>query len=390
MKNFLLLFFAMLCFGTSSGQWQQLNNVPFNTHHGVGFAHEGQGYVLSGGLNGGFASRIFYKYDPASDSWENLGDYPGPARGYSIGKMWEGKLYFGMGISENFTGLNDFWVYDVDANEFTELPECPCIGRSHPAFEIVDGIVYMGMGGGPAGDLGDWWSYNIDTQEWTQLADNPTNRHHPYQFEIDGQIYVGSGHFADWNRYDPASNFWFPVAPLDTRVAGTQFAFNGKGYALSGTDTFHDNLPTGEFWEYDPVENTWTAIEEHPGGSRWAPASFIIDDMLYFFGGWATIEQEEFHMLSYPLGDPPSSANDLPNAEPITVHPNPATDEVYLDLSRRAGTDYQLTIFNLMGQQVSSMDFKNNTVDVSSLVKGTYLFEVRGEEQIFIAKVVKQ
>ena len=36
-------------------------------------------------------------------------------------------------------------------------------------------------------------------------------------------------------------------------------------------------METGEFWAYDPVSNTWEARPDHPGQSRWAPASFIID-----------------------------------------------------------------------------------------------------------------
>jgi len=63
-------------------------------------------------------------------------------------------------------------------------------------------------------------------------------------------------------------------------VAGTQFSYNGFGYVLSGDGDNHGSMNTGEFWAYDPVTDTWDELPPHPEGSRWAPASFIIDGEL--------------------------------------------------------------------------------------------------------------
>ena len=127
---------------------------------------------------------------------------------------------------------------------------------------------------------------------WSQKDNFPSlPRHHPYQFGIGDYVYTGFGHgngiFNDWYRYDIAGETWTQVAslPAEGRVAGTQFSHNGMGFVLSGDGEDHQSMETGEFWAYDPVADTWLELPPHPEGSRWAPASFIIDGEAYIING---------------------------------------------------------------------------------------------------------
>ena len=61
---------------------------------------------------------------------------------------------------------------------------------------------------------------------------------------------------------------------------------NNKGYILSGDGDDHGPLDTGEFWEYDPLNDNWTQLTSHPGGARWAPGSFVIDCDVYLTSGY--------------------------------------------------------------------------------------------------------
>ena len=317
MKQIFTLLFILGMFLNLNAQWERMSNINFNRNHGIGFSIDGIGYVLTGWESNTVSTKSFHKYDPTTDTWEQMNDYPGIARGYGIGAVYEDKLYFGFGYHENsFTGeardLNDLWVYDPADDSFTELPSCPCTPRSHPAFLVVDGKVYMGTGSAESGDLNDWWSYDIESQEWTRLSNIPGERHHPYMFDIDGEIYVGSGHRVDWYKYDIASDVWEPIADLDDRVAGTQFSYDGRGYVLSGVDNFHDPFATGEFWMYDPQVGVWETLPPHPGGSRWAPASFIVDNYVYIVSGWSFVSQDfDREVWRYNLDGELSSTDDL-------------------------------------------------------------------------------
>ena len=261
------------------------------TNHAFGFALEGMGYLVAGETEDGL-SDAFYRYDPVSDSWTSLEDFPGDARGYAIGDVHEGKAYFGFGSSNNGK-LNDLWEYDPSTGEWSALEPCPCSGRLHPAMVAENGVIHVGLGGDDTGDVNDWWVYNIATDSWSAAPDFPgTQRHHPYQFGLNGLAYVGFGHhtatiFNTWYSYDPVTQDWQQRASLPDqgRVAGTQFSHGGKGYALSGDGEGHDQMPTGEFWEYNPNSDAWTQWPAHPGMSRWAPASFVIDDVVYLVNG---------------------------------------------------------------------------------------------------------
>ena len=123
---FCCLLFAMPLF---SQGWQMLDTQPpFLTHHTYGFGYEGKAFVIQGN-----SGNPLWLFDPADNSWERIGDFPGPQRGFAVGDYWDGKYYYGFGNGS--TGaLNDLWVFDPEDQSFTELPSCPCVGRAHPAF----------------------------------------------------------------------------------------------------------------------------------------------------------------------------------------------------------------------------------------------------------------
>lgn len=272
--------------------WQPVSSLPNNyfSDHSYGFALDDTGYLVSGNTNAGYTN-AFYSYAADTDTWTQLDDFPGTARGYAIGDTWDGKAWMGFGLSDD-GAMNDLWVYDPETDTWTEKASCPCTARYHPAFVAIDGKIYMGLGGTGTNNLKDWWEYDMESDAWTQLEDFPdVPRHHPYQFGVDGKVYVGLGHgdgiFNTWYAYDPANAAWEQMAnlPGEGRVAGTQFAHQEYGYVLSGDGEDHSSMETGEFYRYDPLTDTWAQLPAHPGMSRWAPASFIVNDEVYLING---------------------------------------------------------------------------------------------------------
>ncbi len=292
--SFIFLVSSALCATLGQAQeWQSVAPLPdgFVSNHSFGFALDGMGYIVAGESTDGY-SDAFFQYDPATDTWMGLPAFPGAARGYTIGDTWDGRAWMGFGLS-NQGYLNDLWAFDPDDMTWTEMAPCPCEPRSHPAFVAEAGRIFVGLGGSPDGDRNDWWEYDMATDSWSEKPDFPdAPRHHPYQFGIDGQVYVGFGHsgpniYNEWYRYSPDSEEWTQMAtlPAEGRVAGTQLAHEGKGYALSGDGEDHSSMETGENWQYDPGTDSWMEWPSHPGMSRWAPASFVLDGDIYLING---------------------------------------------------------------------------------------------------------
>src|SRR6202000_3382929 len=64
-------------YDTASGNWTQLDSVPFPGYLVLGmtaFSVGGKGYV---GL--GESSKAIWQYDPVADSWKQMGNFPGVA-----------------------------------------------------------------------------------------------------------------------------------------------------------------------------------------------------------------------------------------------------------------------------------------------------------------------
>ncbi len=290
-----------LCFyvAIQAQDWEQVGDTPFYKHHSNGFGYNGKAYVIEGHSN------HLWEYSPDTDSWVQLADFPGAARRIAIGDEWNGKYYYGFGRDlANGNALTDLWEFDPADTSFTELPSCPCIGRTHPALIAYNDKVFMGTGSTDNGDIDDWWEYDMITQEWSQKPNMPGGpRHHPFFFESGDYVYAGGGHLFNWLQYDPANETWTPIdnAP-GGRVAGSQLSYNGKGLLVGGDDYQHNHVPDFEsFMMYDPIIGEWIYLPELPNGSRWACSSFIIDHTLYFFGGISNFVQNDVSMWKFDL-----------------------------------------------------------------------------------------
>jgi N-acetylneuraminic acid mutarotase len=395
MKLVYILFLCMY-FQVQAQDWVQVTSLPnaFNeTHHSFAFSFDDMGYIVAGNSDSGMRDD-FYQYDPVNDSWTELTPFPGAARGFAIGDTWDGKAYFGFGY-DGTSLLNDLWVFDSSNMSWTELASCPCAARTHPAMIAHNGKVFVGLGGGGGslGNLKDWWEYDIASNTWSQKDDLPSlRRHHPYQFGIGDYVYTGFGHgngiFNDWFRYDIAGETWTQVAtlPAEGRVAGTQFSYDGLGYVLSGDGDDHGSMNTGEFWAYDPVTDTWDELPSHPEGSRWAPASFIINGEVYIING-TSFSQYVTQIYKFDL-NPVLSTHELTNSS-IRIYPNPAIDIINIDLPKNL--NYQANLHDLNGRLISSMTNKS-AIDIQNVPQGTYLIEIKDLDsgQKVIEKIIKR
>ncbi len=380
-----VLVMSCFCSVSSYAQWVPVASPPSNfiTDHTYGFALDGKGYLVTGINANDQVTNKFMQYDPVTDEFTELDNFPGFARGFAIGDDWDGKAYFGFGQSNN--RFDDLWVFDPAVGEWNELARCPCNERSHPALVAHNGKVYVGLGGSEFGDLDDWWIYDIATDTWEVGPRFPgASRHHPYQFGLGDYIYVGFGHggpniYNEWYRYDPANEVWDEVAslPAEGRVAGQQFAWNGKGYILSGEGEDHRTMNEGEFWSYDPELDQWEELPPHPGNSRWAPASFVLNNEVYLFNGIVRgqgANQSMSEAYKYDLTQVISSTKDVDNKSNVIIQPNPANDYITINVEDTEYSSGEFTIYNTLGKEMMRINLdENERIDVSSFDSGLYI-----------------
>ncbi len=297
-KLFFLL--SLLPFLTQSQSWTTSSNfIGDGRHHPITFSNDNFGFVVSGS----YLNDVF-KYDKLNDTWTQLQDFPGQGRGYGYAVSIGNDAYVGFGSTDNGQFPTNWWKYDMLTDTWFQLSSFIGDGRNHPAMVVVNNKIYVGCGSNDNGNLGDWWEYDITADSWSQKSDIiGYNRHHPFYFGIGDYAYVGFGHgstfgpgsnpnsnnyiYNDFYRYNPQNNSWTQLSnfPSEARVAGTQFSYEGKGYILSGDGDDHNPLSYGEFWQYDPTNDSWTQLPSHPGDAIWAPGSFVIGCDAYFLLG---------------------------------------------------------------------------------------------------------
>ncbi|MCC6369733.1 MAG: T9SS type A sorting domain-containing protein [Bacteroidia bacterium] len=115
----------------SSDTWQQKNNLPFaGQWRASGAALHGFGYFLFGIDSAGSFSKKFYRYNPNTDSWTNLADFPTPkGRAYAAMAGISDKLVVFGGYDSTNTYFNDQWYYNDVLNIWTSDNSLPSFGR---------------------------------------------------------------------------------------------------------------------------------------------------------------------------------------------------------------------------------------------------------------------
>ena len=173
--------------------WSQRINCPRAIKEGIGFAITLKAYVGLGGANEIDYKNDFYEYDPSKNKWTQLNDFPGAPRRGSIGFSMNGKGYTGLGYkdigSNNHGYFKDLWEYDPLTDDWTRLPDFPGEAREDAIGFGIDGAIYVGMGG-----INDFYKYDLKTKEWSTLNYIPGNyRISAFSFCIGSGIYYGGG-----------------------------------------------------------------------------------------------------------------------------------------------------------------------------------------------------
>ncbi|MFN8286277.1 MAG: LamG-like jellyroll fold domain-containing protein [Chitinophagales bacterium] len=129
--------------------------------------------------------------------------------------------------------------------------------------------------------------------QWTQKADlGGTKRNGAVGFGIGTKGYIGTGfdggvEQGDFWEYDPTNNTWTQKANFGGGARGSAvgFSIGSMGYIGTGMD---GNGWYSDFYEYDPVLNTWTQKADLPGNNRSEAVGFSIGTKGYIGTGFGS------------------------------------------------------------------------------------------------------
>jgi N-acetylneuraminic acid mutarotase len=282
--------------GTDTWTWKS-NFGGVGRSGAVSFVIGGKAYVGLGGWSYPPAKyNYFWAYDPGEDTWTQRAEFPGTFRfspaGFSVGN----KGYVGTGRTVEGVYKSDFWEYDPLANNWEQKADFAGTPRYQAAAFSIGSKGYLATGYGPAGIYpDDLWEYDPATDHWSQKASMKTHgRAGGVGLSFGGKGYVGMGYqgpveantLHDFWEYDPVNDSWLQKAnfPASYNLSAllpvlAAFSIGDKGF-VSNLE-----FPKKELWQYDPAYDAWTLKKAFPGPARMNATGFSIGNRGYISMG---------------------------------------------------------------------------------------------------------
>ena len=352
---------------------------------GAGFSIGNKGFVGMGTDFNAAQSQLkdFWEYDPATDSYSQIADYPGGgvngAGTFSIGD--KGYVSCGAG-NGNF--YNDLWAYDTLTNSWTQKTSLPGAVRDYTVGFAINGKGYIATGYDGSQNMGDVWEYDPVSDSWTSRMGILPARSSAAGFSIGNKGYIATGYVnggtLDCWEFDPLANTWTQKADVSNipRSDGVGFSVGDYGYVCCG---YGINYPDSDCCEYDAAQNTWTQRTSMCGAGRANPVAFTIGMKGYVFGGSDATIKALADMYEYSpdtaivnsISIPGSSGNDW------NIYPNPCKDKVVIGSVESAIS--KIEIYNARGEKVFKF-FHPHELDISKLDAGIYIVVPDGNKKL--------
>ncbi len=212
------------------------------------FTIEGKGYVIGGHHSDANYSNEVWRYNPELDQWEQLNNFPGHIRSHAVAFNSNTYGYYGLGRyrldSDNDEVFGDFWRYEPQSDQWVQIENFPGGNRSHASAIRIDEKVYVGYGGHPfkTDSYSDFYSFDLLSETWEQIPSPPNNdeRYNSSIFKTGQSFVVGGGqhtgaYYGDFYKYNTVEERWYEVAqPDDQLINGAVLTINERTFFALG------------------------------------------------------------------------------------------------------------------------------------------------------------
>ena len=238
---------SVQAYNPSTRMWRSVRDFPQVLNHAnaavVGNTLYVTGFYVASSMS--MASRQVYAYDPVMNEWtERMSMADGTQRATGCVAVLENKIYL-FGGARGMT-VTDASAYDTVGNSWETLPALP-ESREHCAAGAINGLIYIvaGRAGGITGFRPSSVAYDPATRMYSPMTAIPTPRGGVASAVLNGRLFVfgGEGNPASgtggvWpniDAYDPASNTWEALPPMDIPRHGYGAAtLDGRIYLAGG------------------------------------------------------------------------------------------------------------------------------------------------------------
>jgi N-acetylneuraminic acid mutarotase len=395
-----LMLLIPVCLFSQYNTWTKLNDVGMGKRErATGFAIGPTGYLCGGLDTAEVIHKDLWSYNPQTDSWSQKADLPGPGRRDAVSFVIGNYGFVGAGMDSvsgpTGTTLKDFWRYNPATNSWASVADFPGAGGQGIYFATgfsVGGKGYL-CGGktGPNTYSNQLWEFKPSNNQWIQRANFPGGvRYQMLSFVVGSKAYVGMGtdqniFKKDMYCYDPGANNWQPIAafPGYERGSASAFSLEERGFVCLG----NNGGLLADLIEYNPKTNTWTLRSAYGGSERKSAVSFVIENKAYVGTGKGYSGKK----ASWYVYEPSNYAALAELETSIQIFPNPVVSQI--QISGLKGLIDNVTVYNTTGQKLLTQDISGSfeeTLAISHLKEGVLLLNFTLEDgQVLTKKILK-
>ena len=291
--------------------WSQV--APFSgglRSGGIAFSLKDKGYYGLG-KSSSISEDIYYsdlwQYDPTTDKWSRLSDFPSTGLDMAISFVIDDVAYVALGryYDQSINGYNiTTYAYEVANDKWKELQQFPGIGRTGSVSFVTNGKGYV-VGGYKEKEAytNEVWCFDPQNNSWTQKKDFPLALTGCFTFTLNGIVYVGGGYNLKENlknttlyKYDIASDSWSAAyTDCEVLIYSTGFSSGDKCYVAGGKGELgKESL----FMSFDGKE--WSTMGSF-GEIRKKSSSFVLNGSFYLICGENDVNTPQKSVLKYSI-----------------------------------------------------------------------------------------
>ncbi len=349
------------------------------------FAFEDYLYVTGGGGDGFFLQGDLWRYHLLSDTWDELGGFPGAPRQYSYVGVIEDTAYLIGGLTKAGDPLNELWSYQIVSDSWSQLDSLPAAGRYKGVGFTYENRLYYGTGRGDDSSFSDFWVYDPLSATWTELPSLPSDpRNEACSFVIGDKAYIAGGLTLDspylsevW-ALDIKHMSWERTTDLPHPLAWAEAACNQNGSCAIWDGKYSTESMAGEVL----IVNTITINGEtdlvfqtlnYSGPSIRNSSVCALGGWIFRFGGKDSLDNKSSALTKLGFQE---SSNTL-------IYPNPSYDRVHIQAPEPWTS---LKIADLQGRNLHEVVFgrenRLQVLDIGHLLNetGCYMLLIDGRE----------